>query len=162
MVFDKNQKDFLSYAHRRIWANASSLVPPEISLANIHDQRREAFLDLYHWMMEEKAGVSHEGGTVSFANEKYPKMLDAVAEWRSHIAPKRKWTTRYDYRFALNHLDCRIFLPGFRLNYENFRWCMSDEVSLYMAEITAVLSELGQTWTGTRCVGLHCEYQGER
>ena len=49
MLFDKNQTEFPSAVHRRIWTWGRLYVPPEISLADIHDARREAFLDLYNW-----------------------------------------------------------------------------------------------------------------
>jgi len=42
---DRNQKDFPSYTHRVLWCNGLLLMPPEISLANIHDERRETFLE---------------------------------------------------------------------------------------------------------------------
>ena len=51
-AFDPNQKDFPSFAHRCLWCNGLMLMPPEISLANLHDERRTAFTDLYRYMTD--------------------------------------------------------------------------------------------------------------
>ncbi len=51
-AFDRNQKDFPSFAHRCLWCNGLMLMPPEISLANLHDERRTAFTDLYRYMTD--------------------------------------------------------------------------------------------------------------
>jgi len=270
MTFDRNQKDFPSFAHRKIWSHGLQLVPPALSLADIHGERRAAFLDLYNWMadmyadmyenpeayyidfegydealrgqtleqartsakynkqrqrmwklqeLNERTKLPHmllgrfledlrrdgegfamepsvfvkpfmtklekycryrisedaflamlgrrglrctrHGDSVSFTNEKYPLMFDAFAEWQSRILPNRKWKTAYYYSAAFNHLDCRIFQPGFKLTFENARWYMSDEIICYMDEITGVLSEFGLQWKGTRCTGLYCDYKGK-
>jgi len=270
-TFDRNRTSFPTFAHRRIWANGLKLVPPEISLAGIHGERREAFLDLYNWMADMYADmyenpeayyIDCEGGdealhgqtldqartsakynkqkqrmwklqelhertklphmllsrflddlrrdgagfvmepsvfekpfmtklekycrykisedafltmlgrcglscvrdeaAVTFSNEKYPLMFDAFAEWQGRILPNRKWKTAYHCGAALNHLDCRIFQPGFKLTFENSQWYMSDEVIRWLAEIADLLSALGLQWKGTRCTGLYCDYKGEQ
>ena len=50
--FDRNQKEFPSFAHRTIWDNGLLLMPPEVSLAGFSDtdKRKNAFLDLYRFM----------------------------------------------------------------------------------------------------------------
>jgi len=270
MNFDRNQKDFPSFAHRSMWSWWLRLVPPEISLADIHGERREIFLDLYNWMADMYADmyenpeayyIDCEGGdealrgrsidqakvsakynkqrqrmwqlqelhertklphmlvgrfldhlrrgeegfamelsvfeksfmqslekycrygisedaflamlgrcglscvrdeaAVTFSNEKYPLIFDALAEWQDRILPNRKWKTAYNCGTAFNHLDCRIFQPGFKLAFENSQWYMSDAVIAYLTEIAAVLSELGLRWKSNRCTQLKCDYKGE-
>jgi len=269
MTFDRNQKEFPSFAHRKIWSHGLQLVPPALSLAEFGDERRAAFLDLYNWMadmyldMYENPGAyyinfegydevlrgqalaqartsakyhkqkqrlwklqelnertklphmllnrlvehlrpgaegfimelpvfdksfmknlenycrykigedaflamigrcglrfTHHGDAVSFSNEKYPGMFDAMLEWQCRML-NRKWTTKYNYGFAANYLDCRIFQPGFQLTFENAQWYMGDDVIGYLTEIANLLSEHGLQWRGNRCTGLYCDYRGE-
>ena len=266
-VFDRNQTEFPSAVHRLIWSRGR-FVPPEISLSGIHDERRGAFLDLYHYMtalymdMYEQPGAYHidveglqaaagrqtwgqtrssakynkqkeraakleelertnlprmlcalmdylklENGVfcmdrldyeksiikrienkcryklgedafltmlrrcglcadrgddvILFSNEKYPKMFEALMEWQSRIAPDKKWGKKYDFKFAFDYLDYRIFLPGFKITLENSRWYMSGEVSHYLTEIENTLSELGLKLKSERCTQLYCDYKDE-
>jgi hypothetical protein len=103
---------------------------------------------------------TRQGESVLFSNEKYPGMFAALLEWQSRLL-NRKWTTKYNYGFAVNHLDCRIFQPGFQLTFGNSQWYMSGEVIAYLTEIAAVLSEHGLQWKGNRCTQLRCDYKGE-
>lgn len=103
---------------------------------------------------------TRHGESVSFSNEKYPGVFSAMLEWQARLL-NRKWTTKYNYGFAVNHLDTRIFQPGFKLTFENSQWYMSDEVIGYLTEIASLLSEHGLQWKGNRCTGLYCDYKGE-
>ena len=115
MIFDRNQKTFPSFAHRKIWSHGLLLVPPALSLADIHDERRAAFLDLFNWMtdmyidMYENPGAYYidVGGYDETLNGQTPAQARTSAKY--HKQKQRLW--------KLQELQERTKLPHMLLGH---------------------------------------------
>lgn len=61
-LFDRNQTDFPTCLHRAIWNEGLLLMPPALSLADLHDERRSAFTDLYAYCADVYADMYDDPG----------------------------------------------------------------------------------------------------
>lgn len=107
-LFDKNQKNFPSYAHRCIWSNGLLLVPPEISLENIVETQKETYLDLYRYKASIYADMYEHPEVYLIDAEGIESVLGGRTWLQAHMSAR--WNQYQDKLNKLEEVE-RINLP---------------------------------------------------
>ena len=114
--FDKNQKEFPSYAHRNIWSNGLLQVPPEISLENIEPEEKEIYHDLYRYKADMYADMYQNPEQYAIDTEGIQKAMNGIPWHKAHLSAR--WNKQKDKlkkldeieRTNLPHIICRQLL----------------------------------------------------
>lgn len=99
--FDRNQKDFPSFAHRSIWSNGLLLVPSDISLENIDEAgKKEIYRDLYRYKADMYTDMYQNPERYLIDTEGIERVLDNRSWLQAHMSAR--WN---QYRDKLNKLE---------------------------------------------------------
>ena len=106
--FDKNQKEFPSFAHRSIWTNGLLLVPPEISLENVKPEQKEIYLDLYRYKAGMYADMYQNPEQYTIDTEGIQNAMNGRHWHKAHLSAR--WNKQKDRLKRLDEIE-RTNLP---------------------------------------------------
>lgn len=128
-LFDKNQNNFPSYAHRCIWSNGLLLVPPEISLENIEEKQKEIYLDLYLYKASMYADMYEHPEVYLIDAEGIESVLGGRTWLQVHMSAR--WNQYQDKIKKLEEVE-RINLPEVICN-QFLLYLKRDDNGYYMS-----------------------------
>ena len=107
--FDRNQKEFPSYAHRSIWSNGLLLVPPDISLENMESEHKEACIDLYRYKTDMFADMYQNPEQYAIDTESIQNAMNGRPWHKAHLSAR--WNKKKDVLSKLDEVE-RTNLPN--------------------------------------------------